>query len=335
MSHAESASSESAESAYGARAPFGIPVPETAASRLVGAARRFRARLPVYLTDLRDDPRWVLMFTLGRLMPVRRALWRLGRPGAAASGASALFPAADLAIAQHDLERDGIHLGLQLPAEIVGGILRFAEATPCFGDFDRAVAFLPGEHAAAEEKFARPILVGHYLDEIEACPELDMLRRDPLLHDIAARYLAADPILISSRLWWSFPARRIDDAALNRASQERFHFDMNDWRSLKFFFYLTDVDRESGPHVYVRGSHRRRRIRHQLTLYVGKSTDDITRFYGTEPIVRIHGPAGFGFAEDPFGFHMGTVAHRPRLMAEVEFGISRPTRRRYYGDQRF
>jgi hypothetical protein len=41
----------------------------------------------------------------------------------------------------------------------------------------------------------------------------------------------------------------------------------------------------------------------------------------------------YGFAEDPFGFHMGTVALRqPRLMFKVEYGISRPTRRRFHGD---
>jgi len=37
--------------------------------------------------------------------------------------------------------------------------------------------------------------------------------------------------------------------------------------------------------------------------------------------------------EDPFGFHTGRVAERaPRLMMEVGFGVSPPSRRRFHGE---
>lgn len=43
--------------------------------------------------------------------------------------------------------------------------------------------------------------------------------------------------------------------------------------------------------------------------------------------------AGLGFVEDPFGLHMGTVpAHTPRLMMEVGFGVSAPSRRRFHSE---
>jgi hypothetical protein len=55
----------------------------------------------------------------------------------------------------------------------------------------------------------------------------------------------------------------------------------------------------------------------------------ILSYYGKDRLVHVCGPAGFGFAEDPFGYHMGTVAKdRPRLMLDVEFGIS-PSRIRH------
>ena len=111
-------------------------------------------------------------------------------------------------------------------------------------------------------------------------------------------------------------------------SLDRYHFDLDDWHALKFFFYLTDVDQDSGPHVYVVGSHRRRSLKHQLTLLVGHPADEIVGFYGPDSLLTITGPAGKGFVEDPFGFHMGTVPNKaPRLMMEVGFGVSRPLRR--------
>jgi hypothetical protein len=210
----------------------------------------------------------------------------------------------------------------------------FAERTPCYGNFDRKLAFLPRDHRDAQLAAGRPIVIGHYLDALDDCPDAKAIQADPALIGIASRYLRAEPIVISSRMWWSFPAEGCDEADRRRASQDKFHFDMNDWRSLKFFFYLTDVDTDSGAHVYVLGSHRKRRLSHQFTPFVGKSHADIIGFYGASRMVRVCGAAGYGFAEDPFGFHMGTVARtRPRLIFEVEYGITQATRRRYYGDQ--
>ena len=159
------------------------------------------------------------------------------------------------------------------------------------------------------------------------------MQRDPLLGEVAAHYLGAQARLITTRIWWSFPTRSATDADMRPASQDKYHFDLDDWRMLKFFFYLTSVDEGSGPHVYVRGSHERRTFRHRVTLLVGHSAEEVLRAYGAENAVTLTGPAGLGFVEDPFGFHMGTVAKSsPRLMMEVGFGVSPPSRRRFHGE---
>jgi hypothetical protein len=132
-------------------------------------------------------------------------------------------------------------------------------------------------------------------------------------------------------MWWSFPGENFDERLLRLASQT-LHFDINDWSSVKFFFYLTDVSADSGPHVYVRRSHRRKRLRDQFTLFAGKPISEVIDFYRAGNFVTICGPAGFGFAEDPFGFHMGKVAQKgPRLVLEIEYGLSHTTRRQYFG----
>ncbi len=314
---------------------MGALLPPAPGGRPWGAWRRIAAQLPRYARHVRRDPGWLAMFALGRLMPVRRLAWRLSRPPTAPRPPSLLFPGADPDAVTNALRRDGIWRGLALPADVAAGIQAFAEATPCFGNLDQSLEFFPSGHAAAERAFGRPILVGHYLDRVEDCPGVRIVRTDPLLREIAGRYLRAEPVPLSSRLWWSFPtAQPRDEAALVRAAQDSFHFDLDDWRTLKSFFYLTDVDGTAGPHVYVRESHRLRAPRHQLTLLKSRPEQDIRAFYGPGRILRVQGAAGSGFAVDPFGYHTGTVAkERPRLMLDVEFGVS--PRRSHLGAARW
>src|SRR5262249_17798291 len=152
----------------------------------------------------------------------------------------------------------------------------------CFGNFNRALEFLPGEHAEAEKRFGRSILSGHYFERILQCEAALTVQRDPLFLDIARHYLGGEAQLITTRVWWSFPTRAASDADMRLASLDKYHFDLDDWRMLKFFFYLTPVDEGSGPHVYVQGSHSRRALRHQVTLLVGHAADDVLRAYGAQ-----------------------------------------------------
>jgi hypothetical protein len=295
--------------------------------------RRVATRIPTYFADAIDNPEWLVMFALGRVLPVRQA-YRRWHPIQAtppvAGGTIFGDHAVDDIVAS--VRTDGIFQGLSLPARIAGKIRDFALATPCFGNMERQLEFRPEDHAAAERRFGRPVLTGQYFDRIERCPAITAVRQDPLLHTIAAAYLGPQGRLAATRLWWSFPTTPREQD-LHLASQDRFHFDLDDWQTLKFFFYLTAVDADAGPHVYVRGSHRQRRWKHQLTLLVGQPTDEVVDAHGAGNILSITGAPGFGFAEDPFGFHMGTAPKRtPRLMMEVAFGVSAASKRRFYGE---
>jgi hypothetical protein len=251
---------------------------------------------------------------------------------AAGSARGSIFSSISVGETVTSLERDGLFVGIRLPRHVVDDLREFAQQTPCFGNISRKISFLPSDHRDAETKFATPILIGHYLEKIEDCCWIREIQTDPLLTEISSCYLKKKPSIRSSRMWWSFPVDRCEDRLLRLASQNLLHFDMNDWSSVKFFFYLTDVGAASGPHVYVRRSHRRKRLRDQFTFFAGKPMSKVIDFYGAANFVTVCGPAGFGFAEDPFGLHMGTVAQKdPRLVLEIEYGLSDTTRRQYLG----
>jgi hypothetical protein len=294
---------------------------------------RMAIRIPTYLTDLRENPAWLPMFLLARTMPFRKAHWLTAKPVPSDTGVlPSIFGAHSAGKIAQELKRNGIFTGLTLPDDIREEISRFGRRTPCFGNFERKLDFLPDEHAKAEHRFGRPILSGHHFERILQCEAAIAVQNDPLLLAVARYYLGGQAKPITLRTWWNFPTRDASDKDLSRASF-KYHFDLDDWRMLKFFFYLTDVDADTGPHVYIRGSHNRRRLKHQYTLLVGHPADEVLRFYGEENALTLTGKAGTGFVEDPFGFHMGTPAKRhPRLMMEVGFGVSRPSRRRYHGE---
>jgi hypothetical protein len=315
----------------GSRAHF-TPSPP-ARGQSFARLRRIATRLPTYFADAIDNPEWLVMFALGRVLPVRQA-YRRWHPVQAASSevGGTLFgdhPVDDIVAA---VRTDGIFRGLSLPESVAGEIHDFALATPCFGNMERRLEFRPEDHASAEKRFGQPLLTGQYFDRIEQCLAVTAVRQDPLLRQIAAAYLGPQARLAATRLWWSFPTKP-RERDLHLASQDRFHFDLDDWQTLKFFFYLTAVDADAGPHVYVRGSHRQRRWKHQLTLLVGQPSDEVVGAYGAGNVLSVTGGPGFGFAEDPFGFHMGTAPKRtPRLMMEVAFGVSAASKRRFYGE---
>lgn len=115
---------------------------------------------------------------------------------------------------------------------------------------------------------AHDVIAAYYFEAVEDCAAISALRSDPALEAIAAAYLGCPTLASRVRMWWSFPANRVSDAALVDAAQEKFHFDMNGWRTLKFFFYLTPVTEADGPHLGILGSHNRRTLRQQLSLTV-------------------------------------------------------------------
>ncbi len=303
-----------------------------------GKLTRLAARLPSLVAGLAARPVWVLLFVSGRFHFARRiataiAGWMGPRAAERAAGRDEPLTDQDFLSVVAALRRDGICAGLRLPPETVAAIRAFAESNICYGGPNWDLPVEPWNHEEAERRHGRKVLVANFPDSDQHCPAIAALIRNPWLHDVAAAYLGSRAQIIDLRLWWSFPApgaRRID---LSRVAQDTFHFDLADWGQAKFFFYLTDVEPETGAHVYVRGSHVNRPLSDQLTLFSARSDADIIRRYGTDAIQMLTGPAGTGFVEDPFGYHTGLAVRRGRrLILEVSFGITNVTRRRRYGE---
>jgi hypothetical protein len=182
------------------------------------------------------------------------------------------------------------------------------------------------QSATLNERFA-PFRKGFTLDSVPEnvhvaeydteyvlrCPEVVALANHPRLLEAAARYLCCKPTISSISVWWSLPA----DGTAQEA--ENWHRDVDEWRFVKFFLYMTDVDEAGGPHCFVRGSHRSPRFRRIRRI----DDREVSRVFPAQDQLRITGRSGDAFLEDTFGLHKGQPpTGRLRLLLQVEYSIN-------------
>jgi hypothetical protein len=266
------------------------------------------------------------MYVMGRFQPVRNAaaLYYRCLPvrKAIVRGLSPNVENVDIERVVSSLRKDGVANGLALRSEALEELTSFCNDAVCFGNGQRQYPFLLDNLAEAETAHGLKFTIGRYLGALTTCPRLQSLTCDPILLAIASRYFRTEPVLVGARIWWSFPASSNDDR--QRRDGQQFHFDLDDYRALSFFFYLYDVDDRSGPHVVVKGSHRWKPLRYLVSLGKSKSREEIIAAYGRDQVVTIRGRAGSGFVEDLFCYHKGDHPRsRGRLLLQLRFGFTK------------
>ncbi|MBW4654676.1 MAG: phytanoyl-CoA dioxygenase family protein [Kaiparowitsia implicata GSE-PSE-MK54-09C] len=297
-------------------------------------SQSFVTKVPLVLAHKIDrlqyflsNPLWLVMrqvckFKLGRM------LYRIGIPKTtdiptSRNTSASVFEAVPTVTSVVEaLKQDGMCGGFQLAPSVVEEIVQFAKSTPCYGDRRKQLGFYYDDREKAEQLANRAFAIGHFWNVPVMCSTVDRIRQDPALLAIAAHYLQGTPVHQGSQMWWTF-AKPNTEAPLKSkgdAGQE-FHYDLDDSYSVKFFFFLTDVDANSGAHVYVQGSHRWKQLRHQWKRE-GIPEAELMRTYGDDAVITVEGKAGLGFVEDTACFHRGIPSRsRDRLLLTVQYAL--------------
>lgn len=154
--------------------------------------------------------------------------------------------------------------------------------------------------------------VNYSLKTVLECDPLMQLANHPYVLEIASAYLGCNPTISSIGLRWSFPRGN------GLVSTQHFHRDCDDWKFFKLFIYLTDVDLETGPHVYIQHSHE------TPTTMLAKHYDEaqLHRDHAAENFRTFIGPAGTTFLCDTYGIHKGMPPIKaPRLIYQVQYSL--------------
>ncbi|NER22062.1 MAG: hypothetical protein F6J86_12705 [Symploca sp. SIO1B1] len=275
---------------------------------------------------LKRDFRLFMMRKLARIETIRNLITALSKSNKnyqkLGQDNYSIFPDLNVDEAAAALRKDGYYIGLKLPQDIVQELREFAHSSTCYGDRNPEYSFNYAQKEQVEAKVGKKFMLGSYMDSTDTCPAFQKLKNDPGLLAIAARYLGTEPNCVENELCWSFPVSATLFEQLKAA--QVFHYDIDDYRSIKFFFYLTDVDASGGPHVCIRGTHKNKKLLHQVIGQRCASIDDqkLIDCYGAEKVTTILGEAGSGFVGDTFCFHKGTLPiDNERLLLQLEFAI--------------
>lgn len=199
-----------------------------------------------------------------------------------------------------DLEESSVSYGLQLPANMASEILEFATRMPSIEPgFDDE--FVPKDVQNGRLRGGRYVMRGLVSNVID-CPAIKQLVHDPLLLEIVRKYLNYWPTLITQHLTWSFASDQSEEEIQKIYPPTNFHYDVAGYNFMTSYFYITDVDADSGPHIMIKNSRDNKPLK--MLLRSNLQTDDaVYSYYGKDSEVVITGKSGFGFVQDPSCLH--------------------------------
>jgi hypothetical protein len=217
------------------------------------------------------------------------------------------------------LEIEGyVVLNTKLSSQICEELIKFAEITPCLPSGD-------SQRSANQCIYNRkhPIAPTYKFMEIDLAENslIQNLAADPYFIKIASKYLRTAPVLDLIAMWWSTSFKK--EADVNSA--QMYHFDMDRLRWLKVFFYLTDVDSDTGAHCYISQSHQPGQKPKEIRRrgYARIPDEDLRRYYPNKNFCEITGKAGTIIIGDTMAYHKGKPLQKGhRLILEFEYADS-------------
>ena len=141
-----------------------------------------------------------------------------------------------------------------------------------------------------------------------------LLTSEPFL-SLAQNFLNTNSFSINASFFISNPA--IITKEEQYANAQYFHWDNDFTKFLKIYIYLSDVDEDSGPHIIIPYTHKKKLFKHKLCrLY---SDQEIYNSYDQRKIFL--GKKGSIFFSDGSGLHKGeTPKKNTRLIVNAHYG---------------
>ncbi len=282
------------------------------------------AQVPFLVSAARNLRQDSVAYALGRFPFIRRAygtsrhlVQRIRGTGTDGPGGRSLFEGVNVEAAAASLRETSLFAPLQLPADLVGEVLRFAlegtcrrqQRPPTFRASDVKHGILPNGELA---------ILADVLDSARN-EAIDTIAREPTVLEVVSRYLGYVPKEKRIRLIWSFVCDASEERRLNEGQTVVYHFDVQSYNFAYANYYLTDVDARSGAHTMIVGSHDDKPL--SWLLGSAKKTDqEIRGHYASDREITLLGKAGFGFVQDASCYHRALAPiDRDRLMLQIRY----------------
>lgn len=263
------------------------------------------------------DPRW-LMYYLQRDLTLNPSFReRVANLIAHALPSSRSFqPSSEAREMAHNLHEAGFTwLPNLLTATDLEDMLRYLRSKTCY---DPRHPELPGFQDPAQAH--KSCFHAYYCDQdVVRTPHLMAVANHPRVLQSIESLFGCKPTIASIYIWWLLDGYDYSDSEADyfRWNATHLHRDVDDWAQIKLFIYLTDVDEQSAPHLYLQGSHRGGIASGQKHLML----DDVQKNC-PEKLRTVTGPAGTAWLENTFGFHLGTLPKgHDRLIVAIGYSL--------------
>jgi len=206
--------------------------------------------------------------------------------------AHSMFDGFDAVAAARELDRDAYTRKLEVPVDVVAGIVEWVQGIDA-------------------KRIDDP-----HVD----CEAVARIAHDPSAVAVARRYLGAEPILFTSKIYWTIPRPDARGRVSGAAENGHYHYDLADVKAVTLFVYLSDVDGDSGPHVVIRGTQRRWTPGQILRRTI--SEEFVRRHYAGR-VEEITGRRGTSWFEDITCYHKQAIGTKNRLMLSIIYSLHR------------
>lgn len=196
----------------------------------------------------------------------------------------------------------------KLSTDKLNSIFSYIEKLNCYDPYRKNLGNIDINDAPKETHIA------HY-ERAELVKNLDIsdIANDSGILAIAQEFIGATPTISNVNAWWSFGGRQQAEEA------QLYHRDVDDWKFCKCFIYLTDVNVDNGPHIYVKGTSASPKLR-KIRRYEDKEIEDT---FGKENVMKFVEPRGTAFMVDTYGFHKGLLPKNGRrLLLQIQYSLN-------------
>ncbi len=154
------------------------------------------------------------------------------------------------------------------------------------------------------------------------CHTIDKIARDEKIINLIKDYFEMNPIISSSQIFWSIPCFDENNNIIEPPNNEYgYHYDVDGFKFLKLFFYLTDVkDEKDGSHIYIKRGNKNKKL---IQGVYRRVSDKFIEKNFSEQIYEIFGKKGKGFLEDTSNYHKGSAPFNERGILSIVYNISK------------
>jgi len=196
------------------------------------------------------------------------------------------------------LKKDGILILEQLlDADKVAKIRQFLAAKPVYNWVESAFNGKEKIKLNIDDvKITKQTKLKYFDEDIAQCKEIVEIANSDRILSLVSAYLGCKPTITSMTSWWT---KAGVDGVPEKFYDDTYHRDVNDYKFIKLFIYLNDVEPENGAHSFIKGSHLSEKFTERRAL----NDAEVESAFDESDILALAGKSGTGILEDTWGIH--------------------------------